>query len=62
FKEGDKVMLDANPSVHRGMYFPRFHGKCGVIKGRRGFCYEVLINDLGKEKILIIHPIHLKKL
>ena len=30
-------------------------------KGKKGNCYEVLIKDGGKEKTLIVHPIHLKK-
>lgn len=44
------------------MYFPRFHGISGLIKAKRGKCYEVEINDKGKRKTLIVHPIHLKRL
>ena len=62
FKEGDLVKLKAEPSVHNGMYFPRFHGRSGAIKGKKGRCYEVLISDLGKEKTLIVHPVHLQRL
>ncbi|MBS3145382.1 50S ribosomal protein L21e [Candidatus Woesearchaeota archaeon] len=61
FKEGEIVVLKAEPAVQRGMYFPRYHGKSGRIKGKKGNCYEVLIKDGGKEKTLIVHPIHLKK-
>ncbi len=61
FEIGDKVCLFAEPSVQKGMYFPRFHGKAGIIKNKKGKCYEVLIKD-GKEKILIVHPVHLKRL
>ncbi len=45
----------------KGMYLPRFHGRIGVVKGQRGKCYEVAIKDGSKEKILIVHPVHLKK-
>lgn len=61
FKEGDKVSLKAEPAIQKGMYFPRFHGKTGTVKGKKGKCYEVLIDDKGKEKTIIIHPIHLQK-
>lgn len=61
FNNGDRVILKAEPAVQKGMYFPRFHGKAGVINGKRGKCYEVLIKDGGKKKTLVIHPIHLKK-
>ena len=61
FQNGDKVLLSLDPSVHKGMYYRRYHGKIGVIKQKRGFCYETLIKDNNKEKLLIIHPIHLIK-
>ena len=61
FKEGERVFLKAEPAVQNGMYFPRYHGSAGLIKNKVGNCYEVLIKDRGKEKILIVHPIHLKK-
>lgn len=60
FKIGDKVILKAEPAVQKGMYFPRFHSKHGVVKGKIGKCYEVVINDRKKEKTLIVHPVHLK--
>tara|TARA_Y100000310_G_scaffold21263_1_gene20555 strand:- start:1779 stop:2072 length:294 start_codon:yes stop_codon:yes gene_type:complete len=61
FKEGEKVHLIIESSVHKGMYFPRFMGRTGIIKGKKGKCYQVEITDGGKKKILISHPIHLKR-
>jgi large subunit ribosomal protein L21e len=58
---GDKVNLKVNPTIQKGRFFPRFHGKTGTIMGKKGFCYQVKIKDGGKEKLLFIHPIHLKK-
>jgi large subunit ribosomal protein L21e len=58
---GDSVLLSAESSIQKGMYAPRFHGKIGIIKGKRGNCYNVLIRDAKKEKNIIVHPIHLKK-
>ena len=61
FSAGDRVLLDVEPAVQKGMYHPQFMGKAGVVKGQRGRCYVVTINDLGKEKKLIVHPVHLKR-
>ena len=62
YKEGDKVALGYEPAVFEGTYCPRFVGKSGVVLSKRGTCYEVRIKDFNKEKTLIVHPVHLKKL
>jgi len=59
--EGDRVYLVAEPSVQKGMYFPRFHGKSGIIDGKQGSNYFVKIKDGSKEKRVLVHPVHLKK-
>ncbi len=61
FKVGEKVLLKAEPAVQKAMYFPRFHAKIGVVEGKRGKCYEVRIKDGHKKKLLVIHPVHLRK-
>ena len=61
FSIGDRVYLTVEPAIQKGMYFPRFMGNSGIIKSKRGKCYEVVIDDSGKEKKLIVHPIHLRK-
>jgi len=61
FKPGDNVVLKSEPSIQKGMYYPRFHGKAGIIKCKKGACYEVAIKDNKKEKLLIIHPVHLRR-
>ncbi len=62
FKEGDKVLLQAEPAFHKGMYHPKFHSKSGTITGRRGNCYKLEIKDKNKYKTLIVHPVHLRRL
>lgn len=62
FEPGQKVALKAEPSIQKGTYFRRFHGKVGVIKEKLGTCYAVIVKDGAKEKQLIIHPVHLKAL
>lgn len=61
FSKGDKVYLTAESGVQRGMYHPKFHGKSGIISKRQGTNYYVKIKDGNKEKSLLVHPIHLRK-
>lgn len=61
FNEGDKVTLKPEPAVQKGMPYPRFQGKVGVVKGRQGECYKVEIRDGSVKKIIIAHPVHLSK-
>ena len=61
FESGDKVLLVAEPAVQKGIYHMNYYGKMGIVKGKQGKCYEVKIKDRTKEKMLIIHPVHLKK-
>ncbi len=59
---GARVKLAAEPAYQKGMYYPRFHGKVGVVQSKAGQCYNVAIKDHDKEKVLIVHPVHLRKL
>jgi len=61
FKEGDRVALKAEPAVQQGLYHGRFHGRSCVVMRKRGACYEVRLVDGNKEKMLIVHPVHLKR-
>ncbi len=61
FNINDRVQLTAEPSIHKGMYHPRFHGKSGIVMGKQGNCYKILVKDGSKDKTFIIHPIHLKR-
>ena len=60
FEVGDTVRLAAEPAYQKGMYFPRFYGKFGVVSKKVGSCYEVQIKD-GKTKTVVVHPVHLTK-
>ena len=61
FEAGDKVSLSVEPAYQKGMYRPRFMGKTATVLRKKGTCYEVQINDLGKSKVLVVHPVHLIK-
>ena len=43
------------------MYPSRFIGKTGIIKEQQGMCYSIAIKEGGKEKLIIVHPVHLKR-
>jgi large subunit ribosomal protein L21e len=60
-KEGDKVQLSLEASIHKGIFHPRYNGKVGVVLNKDGECYNVLIKDIKKEKVVLVHPIHLTK-
>ncbi|MEB3825589.1 MAG: 50S ribosomal protein L21e, partial [Desulfurococcales archaeon] len=60
YNEGDKVHIIINPAIHKGMPHRRYHGKTGVVLGRRGLAYLVKTSLGKKEKILIIRPEHLR--
>ena len=62
FKINERVILSAEPAYQKGMYWPRFHGKSGIISKKQGNCYIIKIRDGGKTKDLIVHPIHLKRI
>ena len=61
FEPQERVFLSVEPAVHKGMYLPRFLGRAGIISKKIGTCYQVKIDDMGKEKLLIVHPVHLRK-
>jgi len=62
FENDTRVCFKAEPAVQKGMYLPRFHGKTGKVVGKTGSCYKVQFKDGKKQKIIIAHPVHLKKL
>jgi large subunit ribosomal protein L21e len=62
FEIGDGVVLKAEPAIRGGLYNRRLHGRTGIISGQRGRCYFVDVNDKGKDKKVIVHPVHLKRL
>jgi len=58
-REGERVVLRIEPSLQEGRPHPRYQGRVGVVRGRRGKAYEVEITDGGKIKKVIILPEHL---
>ena len=59
-KAGDKVVIDIDPSEHKGMPYRRFQGKVGVVEkaGRRTLTVKVNIGN--KEKTVTARLNHVK--
>lgn len=62
FKLGDKVIINPDPSVQKGLPFPRFKGMAGTVEGRRGSAYLVRVMTGEKAKTVIARAEHLKAL
>ncbi len=60
YKPGDKVHIVVNPAIHKGMPHRRYHGKTGIIVGKRGRAYIVKVYLGDKEKTLFVRPEHLR--
>jgi large subunit ribosomal protein L21e len=59
YKPGEKVTILIEPSVHKGMPHRRYHGRVGLIQGKRGKSYVVHV-EMGKQiKQIIARPEHL---
>lgn len=61
-EKGDRVVIDIHPSVQEGRPHHRFNGRVGVVVGTQGSAYLVEVRDGGKNKRLIVAPIHLRRL
>ncbi len=60
YKAGEKVVVDIDPSEHKGMPHRRFQGKVGVVDkvGRRSLVVKVNIGN--KEKSIATRLNHVK--
>lgn len=54
-KEGDKVVIILNPKYSESMPHRRYHGKVGIIKGKRGNAFKIMVTK-GDKKIMLIVP------
>ena len=59
FKEGDKVHVLIDPSKHKGMPHPKFHGRRGEVVGKRGRAFVLKVTDGNASKTVIAIPEHL---
>jgi large subunit ribosomal protein L21e len=62
FKPGQSVVIKQDPSSQGGMPHPRYKGKVGVVKAKRGSAYILAMKAGKKEREIIAKPEHLKPL
>ena len=60
FKIDSKVCLKVNSALQKGTFQAKFQGRTGIVKAKTGSCYTIALKDGKKEKLLQIHPIHLR--
>jgi len=59
FKEGDKVHVLIDPSIHKGMPNRKFYGMTGEVVGKRGRAFVLKVTDGKATKTVISLPEHL---
>lgn len=62
FKIGEKVRINHEPAIHKGMPHPRYKNLVGTISEKRGDSFVLTIKDGTKTKYLISRPVHLVRL
>lgn len=60
YKIGEKVVIDIEPSVHKGMPHRRYQGRIGIVDGKRGRAYAVSVKQGDAVKEITVLPEHLK--
>jgi large subunit ribosomal protein L21e len=61
YEVGDKVVINIDSGVHKGMPHKRFQGKVGTIVERRGKAYVLDIPQRKTSKFVIAGPEHIRK-
>ena len=61
YKVGEKVIINIDSGIHRGMPHKRFQGKVGMVVEERGRAYIVEIPQRKTVKRIIARPEHLKR-
>jgi large subunit ribosomal protein L21e len=60
YNPGDKVKISIDSGVHKGMPHRRYHGRVGIIKGRRGRSYVIEVTERNQTRTLIARPEHIE--
>ena len=61
YQVGDKVVINIDPGIHKGMPHKRFQGKVGTVVERRGKAYVLDIPQRKTSKLVIAGPEHVRK-
>ncbi len=60
FESGQRVHIDIDPSVQKGMPNPKFQGKTATVLSQRGRAYLLEVKDQDSLKKVFCLPQHLK--
>jgi large subunit ribosomal protein L21e len=60
YNPGDKVKIRIDSSVHKGMPHRRYHGRVGIVRGRRGRSYVIEVTEGKQTHTLIARPEHIE--
>lgn len=60
FELGARVAIILDPSVAKGQPHPRYWGKVGVVREKRGRAYLIEVRDGGSIKKVISRPEHIR--
>ena len=61
YEEGEKVVINIDPGVHKAMPHKRFQGKVATVVGQRGKAYILEIPQRKTVKTIITTPHHIRK-
>jgi large subunit ribosomal protein L21e len=61
YEEGESVVINIDPGIHKGMPHKRFQGKVAKVVGRRGKAYLLEIPQRKTVKTIIATPEHFMK-
>ena len=61
YEVGDKVVINIDSGVHKGMPHKRFQGKVGTVVEKRGKAYVLDIPQRKTSKLVIAGPEHVRK-
>ena len=61
YEEGDKVVINVDPGIHKAMPHKRFQGKVATIVGTRGKAYIMEIPQRKTVKTIITTAHHIRK-
>jgi large subunit ribosomal protein L21e len=61
YEIGDKVVINIDSGVHKGMPHKRFQGKVGTVVEKRGKAYVLDIPQRKTSKLVIAGPEHVRR-
>ncbi len=61
YEEGEKVVIDIDPAIHKAMPHKRYQGKVATVVGQRGRAYILEVPQRKTVKTIITTPEHIRK-